>query len=158
MAYDKIVDSQQLNTGLGAICDAVREKTGCNDFFEFPDEIAQAVSSIENEGTTPGTEVTMASTISTMNEFAEAVFPLWPNGLEPNSFYVCFWNGLFDGSTPTADQVGYIATWTDAAGIARTSGAGCCRYRGGWATINNISSNWACAVSIGDKYTWYKIA
>lgn len=158
MAYDKTVDTQQLNTGLGLICDAIRQKSGSTELLGFPFGIAAAVDAVSNGGLT-GTEVTLTSTMTSMDKFAKAIFPSWPNGFEPNSFYVCFWNGLFDGSTPINDQVTYIATWTDSSGVAKTqNGGACCRYRNGWMALAGITSNWSCAVSIGDKYTWYKIA
>lgn len=50
MAYDKVVDSAQLNAGLTTIANAIREKAGVSDNFTFPSGFAAAIAAIEAGG------------------------------------------------------------------------------------------------------------
>lgn len=50
MALDKVVDSEQLDAGLTMIGDQMREKTGSNETFAFPDGMAAGVSQAYEAG------------------------------------------------------------------------------------------------------------
>lgn len=50
MALDKVVDSEQLDAGLKMIGDQMREKTGSNETFAFPDGMAAGVSQVYEAG------------------------------------------------------------------------------------------------------------
>lgn len=47
MAYDKAVDSTQLNAGLAAIADAIRTKGGTSAPLAFPTGFSSAVAAIQ---------------------------------------------------------------------------------------------------------------
>ncbi|MBP3589501.1 MAG: hypothetical protein J6J61_02900 [Muribaculaceae bacterium] len=47
MAYDKLVDSIALDTGLKAIADAIREKVGTSDSLAFPTGFSEAIAAIQ---------------------------------------------------------------------------------------------------------------
>lgn len=51
MAYDKVVDSTQVEANLTAIADAIRAKGGTTDELEFPNEFVSAISAISAGGT-----------------------------------------------------------------------------------------------------------
>lgn len=69
MALDKIVDSAKLNSGLTAIADAIREKTGKAEKLLFPDGFVDAIMAITAKTETP--KITFSSpspfTIATFN-------------------------------------------------------------------------------------------
>ena len=46
MAYDKVVDSAELEAGLTKLANAIREKGGTTDLLAFPDEMETAVKAI----------------------------------------------------------------------------------------------------------------
>lgn len=50
MAYDKVVDSSVLNTGLTQIANAIREKSGTYDNLAFPTAMAEAIAAIATGG------------------------------------------------------------------------------------------------------------
>ena len=50
MAYDKVVDSAQLNADLLTIANAIREKAGTSDALAFPAGFAEAIAAISAGG------------------------------------------------------------------------------------------------------------
>lgn len=46
MAYDKVVDSAELDDGLAAVADAIRDKTGETESLVFPDGFVTAIAGI----------------------------------------------------------------------------------------------------------------
>lgn len=50
MAFDKVVDSAVLESGLTSIANAIREKAGTSDALAFPAGFAEAIASIESGG------------------------------------------------------------------------------------------------------------
>jgi len=48
MAYDKLVDSAQLDGNLTAVADAIRAKAGTDALLAFPSGFVSAVQAIEN--------------------------------------------------------------------------------------------------------------
>lgn len=50
MAYDKVVDSTQLEADLTTVADAIRAKGGTSDKLVFPSGFASAVSAITSGG------------------------------------------------------------------------------------------------------------
>lgn len=55
MAYDKVVDSSELDTQLTSIADAIRNKTGSTDPLSFPAGMTAAIEGIETGITPSGT-------------------------------------------------------------------------------------------------------
>lgn len=51
MAYDKIIDSEQLNSSLFSIANAIREKTGENSSLQFPDGFTEAIENYNDPRT-----------------------------------------------------------------------------------------------------------
>jgi hypothetical protein len=50
MAFDKVIDSAQLEADLTTIANAIREKAGVSDNFNFPTGFAEAITAIEAGG------------------------------------------------------------------------------------------------------------
>ena len=50
MAYDKVVDSAELDAGLGAVADAIREKNGESERLVFPGGFVSAIMGISTGG------------------------------------------------------------------------------------------------------------
>lgn len=50
MAFDKVVDSAVLESGLTSIANAIREKAGTSDALAFPAGFAEAIAAIESGG------------------------------------------------------------------------------------------------------------
>lgn len=50
MAYDKVVDSAELNAGLKQIADAIRDRSGTSDILAFPTAMAEAIAAIQGGG------------------------------------------------------------------------------------------------------------
>lgn len=50
MAYDKVVDSVQLDADLKVVADAIRSKSGTTEQLSFPQGMKQAVDSIQSGG------------------------------------------------------------------------------------------------------------
>lgn len=72
MAYDKVVDSAQLDADLKVVADAIRTKGGTSEQLEFPSGMASAVESIETGITPTGTiEITENGTHD-VTEYASA--------------------------------------------------------------------------------------
>lgn len=59
MAFDKVVDSSELDAGLTAIANAIREKGGTSETLVFPDGMADAIAAIDTEN---AFEITPAET------------------------------------------------------------------------------------------------
>lgn len=54
MAFDKVVDSAVLESGLTSIANAIREKAGTSDALAFPAGFAEAIAAIESGGSIIG--------------------------------------------------------------------------------------------------------
>lgn len=50
MAYDKIVDSVQLDANLTSIANAIRGKNGTSEQISFPDGFVTAINALETGG------------------------------------------------------------------------------------------------------------
>ena len=66
MAYDKIVDSASLESGLTQICTAIREKNGESGTYRFPDIMAEKIRAISGADPTKSTIIITAPTGSTV--------------------------------------------------------------------------------------------
>ena len=75
MAFDKVIDSAQLDADIKSIADAIREKAGVSDSFVFPDGFIEAVSGISAGGGS------FATGTHTMNETASASTIVITHGL-----------------------------------------------------------------------------
>ena len=53
MAFDKVIDSAQINSDLTTVADAIRKKSRTSDVLDFPNGFAEAISSIETGGNVP---------------------------------------------------------------------------------------------------------
>ena len=58
MAVDKLVDSNELNSGLTAIANAIRAKGGTSAQLSFPTEFVSAINAIPTGGGSSGGEPT----------------------------------------------------------------------------------------------------
>lgn len=54
MAYDKVVDSTELDAGLSAVADAIREKSGESERLVFPGGFVSAIMEISTGGNSGG--------------------------------------------------------------------------------------------------------
>ena len=73
MAYDKVIDSAQLEADLTTVADAIRAKGGTTEKLDFPDEYAAAVEAIEvgidtSDATAKPEHVTLGSTFYAQGE------------------------------------------------------------------------------------------
>ena len=116
------------------------------------DGMASLIASIEAGGGS-GTEVIITSAVTNALEFAKAIFPNYPNGFDPNAVYAAGWKGISD-STPVNNQIGAFVIIANNVGDAFAAGL---RYRGSGITSIAFTSEYDAAVTIGDKYVWYKL-
>lgn len=100
-----------------------------------------------------GTEVIITSAVTSALELAKAILPSYPNDFEPNAVYAARWEGI-GNSTPINNQIGVFIIMTNDVGNA--SGAALRHRSASWAPIS-ITSQYDAAVTIGDKYVWYKL-
>lgn len=64
MAFDKVVDSAVLESGLTSIANAIREKAGTSDALAFPAGFAEAIAAIESGGNTDIEDGLVARTLT----------------------------------------------------------------------------------------------
>ena len=121
-----------------------------NDTYDVT-QYAEAVVDVQGGGS--GTEVIITSAVTNALELAKAIFPSYPNGFDPNTVYAVGWKGIND-STPVNNQIGGFTIITNDLGTAVATGM---RYRGNWAPMSGFTSEYDAAVTIGDKYVWYKL-
>lgn len=70
MAYDKVVDSAKLNSGLASVANAIRKKSGASGTLAFPDGFISAIEQIAVGGGAVSGEVRdITLEASTSNEF-----------------------------------------------------------------------------------------
>ena len=87
MPYDKIVDSTVLDSGLKKIADAIRKKTGRNDKIEFPNDMVEAISSIQS-GSSTSDDTTFKEVIE--RTVTHATLPIDLTTIGGYSFYGCY--------------------------------------------------------------------
>lgn len=111
------------------------------------------VENVQDGGGGSGTEVIITSAVTNAAQLAKAIFPSFPNGFDPNAVYAVGWKGIND-STPVNNQIGGFVIITDNLGNGYAGGM---RYRGNWIPMSGFTSEFDAAVTIGDKYVWYKL-
>lgn len=74
MAYDKVVDSAQLDADLKIVADAIREKGGTTEQLSFPQGMKQAVDSIQIGGSDENI-INLEHAYSCYQMFYNVVFP-----------------------------------------------------------------------------------
>ena len=104
-------------------------------------------------GGVSGTEVIITSAVTNALQLAKAIFPSYPEGFDPNAVYAVGWKGIND-STPVNNQIGGFIIVTNNSGSAVATGL---RYRGNWIAMSGFTIEFDAAVTIGDKYVWYKL-
>ena len=142
-----------LTDKLTAIADAIRVKGGTTDLLTM-DGMVEAINAIETvSGGGSGTEVIITSSVTNAEQLAKAIFPSFPMGFDPNAVYAVGWKGIND-STPVNNQIGGFVIITNNLGRSTTAGV---RYRSKWENMLGFTSEYDAAVTIGDKYVWYKL-
>lgn len=121
-----------------------------NDTYDVT-QYAEAVVNVSGGGS--GTEVIITSAVTNALELAKAIFPSFPLGFDPNAVYAVSWKGIND-STPVNNQIGGFIMVTNNSGRAIAVGL---RYRGNWMPMGGFTVEYDAAVTIGDKYVWYKL-
>lgn len=76
MAFDKVVDSAELDTGMKVIADAIRAKAGTTGELEWYQPMADAISNIPSGGSnTGGSDLTLVTTSVTSTKGTQEVTP-----------------------------------------------------------------------------------
>lgn len=82
MAYDKIVDSVQLDANLTSIANAIREKNGTSEQISFPDGFVTAINALETGGAITVNATNLHDTATDiadtyLNSGVEEVYKTW---------------------------------------------------------------------------------
>ena len=85
MAYDKVVDSTVLNSGLTQIADAIREKTGTGGTLAFPSGFVSAIEGLSGGG---ATEPYIEETYDANGQLIDAVMHGYTS-IRPYAFQHC---------------------------------------------------------------------
>lgn len=142
-----------LTDKLTSIADAIRAKGSTTDMLTL-DGMVEAINAIETvSGGSSGTEVIITSAVTNAEQLAKAIFPSFPLGFDPNAVYAVGWKGIND-STPVDNQIGGFVIITNNLGSGMTAGV---RYRSKWEVMMGFTYQYDAAVTIGDKYVWYKL-
>lgn len=145
MAYDKAVDSAQLDADLTTVADAIRTKGGTDAQLVFPSGFVSAVQAIETGGGN-GVDVVMTSTITNAEELRAAIAA--GSGVTQFAFVV----KSYKNGAPIQNQIGCGVY----AGV--NAGAGV-RYRDSkYTTMGGWNSQYDAAVTIGDIYTVWEVS
>lgn len=145
MAYDKVVDSAQLDADLTAVADAIRAKGGTDAQLAFPSGFVSAVQAIAAGGG-DGIDVVMTSTITNAEELSAALTA--GSGATQFAFAI----KSYKNGAPIQNQIccGAYAGANAGAGV---------RYRDRkYVTMNGWNSQYDAAVTIGDIYTVWEIS
>lgn len=143
MAYDKAVDSTQLDAGLTEIANAIRTKGGTEEQLIFPGGFASAIQAITTGGGA-GVDIVITSTITNPTEFANVISN--STGLAQYVFAVkAYKNGVMVNNQALCGAV--------------INNVGCgIRYRdGAYNPIYAWSDSYDFFMTIGDIYTIWEI-
>ena len=147
MAYDKAVDSAQLDADLTLVADAIRTKGGTDAQLAFPAGFVSAVQAIDTSGGN-GVDVVMTSTITNAVEFRAAIVA--GSGVTQFAFAI----KSYKNGAPIQNQICCGASVSAAA--LRSVGI---RYRNGeYVGIPGWGSEYDAAVTIGDIYRVWEIS
>lgn len=113
MAIDKAVDSSQLNAGLKAVADAIREKGGTSGALMFPGGFADAIAAIQSGSGGSGLACDMGEfafeTDLTTNQYSTKSIP---HNLGETPDFILVWTDEYAGLTEalytTETTVGFI--------------------------------------------------
>lgn len=130
MAYDKVVDSSVLDSGLLQIANAIREKGGTADSLAFPDAMAAAIASIEAGG---GGGVATGSLVFDTDYTMEPIEIIHEIGKIPTAFVLYRENEATGVSNVSAGGIVYYGTTNNFRIIRNTSSSAS-------ATLNTFSS------------------
>lgn len=145
MAYDKAVDSAQLDADLATVADAIRTKGGTDAQLVFPSGFVSAVQAIETGGGN-GVDVVMTSTITNAEELQAAIAA--GSGVTQFAFAV----KSYKNGAPIQNQI------CCGAYVGVNAGAGV-RYRDSkYVTMNGWNAQYDAAVTIGDIYTVWEVS
>lgn len=145
MAYDKAVDSAQLDANLTSVADAIRAKGGTDAQLAFPAGFVSAVQAIETGGGN-GVDVVMTSTITNAEELQAALAA--GSGVTQFVFAI----KSYKNGAPIQNQIGCGAY------AGKNAGAGV-RYRDSrYTTMSGWSYQYDAAVTIGDIYTVWEVS
>lgn len=147
MAYDKAVDSAQLDADLTLVADAIRTKGGTDAQLAFPSGFVSAVQAFQTGGGN-GVDVVMTSTITDVTELRAAIAA--GSGVTQFVFAV----KSYKNGAPIQNQIccgGSVG--------AMAEGSAGVRYRDGkYAVIPGWGFMYDAAVTIGDIYTVWEIS
>lgn len=145
MAYDKAVDSAQLDADLTAVADAIRTKGGTDAQLVFSSGFVSAVQAIETGGGN-GVDVVMTSTITNAEELRAAIAA--GSGVTQFAFAV----KSYKNGAPIQNQIVCGAC----VGVNANAGV---RYRDSkYTTMNGWNAQYDAAVTIGDIYTVWEVS
>jgi hypothetical protein len=101
MAYDKLVDSAQLDADLTSVADTIRAKVGTSGTMEFPDGFVSAVQGIQAGG--GGTDVEDALVTRTITEYTNT------RVTKIAGYAFCSCSMLTSVNFPAVTDIGYSA-------------------------------------------------
>ena len=153
MAYDKVVDSSVLDSGLKSIADAIRAKGGTSENLVFPTGMAAAVSAIQTGGGGGASEVVLVSDCSNASQVYNLFRPMCDEDAECNVF-------AYKGDASTLginNKLVYLFLHKhspDAGGSSYGTTAGAyVRYRNSaYSNECNVTNAYDLRVSAGDTY------
>ena len=135
MAYDKVVDSTELDAGLSAVADAIRDKTGETESLVFPGGFVTAILGIATGGSSDSAvsgevhNITIETDLQTagqiilhQNQFVAAnyrktgfmvlLFPKEPSAVSTNNVLSLMQGNLNLGASGGYFQYGYVTRGT----------------------------------------------
>lgn len=147
MAYDKAVDSAQLDADLTLVADAIRTKGGTDAQLAFPSGFVSAVQEIETSGGN-GVDVVITSTVTNAANFLAAIAA--GSGVTQFVFAV----KSYKNGAPIQNQI-CCGTSVSAAAF----GSAGIRYKDGkYFAMPGWNDQYDAAVTIGDIYTVWEIS
>ena len=145
MAYDKAVDSAQLDADLTLVADAIRTKGGTDAQLAFPAGFVSAVQAIDTSAEN-SVDVVMTSTVTNAVELQAAIAA--GSGVTQFVFAV----KSYKNGAPIQNQI-CSGAWVS------PNAAGGVRYKdGNYASLFGWNSQYDAAVTIGDIYTVWEIS
>lgn len=142
MAYDKAVDSTQLDAGLTEIANAIRTKGGTEAQLTFPGGFASAIQAIPTGR--DGVDIVITSTITNAIEFSNAL----ANSGAPAQYFFAI--KTYQNGTPASNQA--------ICGAAINATRIGIRYRNGeYAGMGGWSPQYDLVATIGDIYTIWEV-
>lgn len=99
MAYDKLVDSSQLNSDLGDVADAIRAKSGGSSQLAFPSGFISEIGNISTGGGgSSAVQVTILTNVSTLTACYQALKTACIEAVGDVPFIARYISGSLDAS------------------------------------------------------------